>query len=217
MKTFVFERTNTISKAGSLRYYDASYGVFSLDLNGFDQSIPFVFGNQYYNSNQQTLTVTSTVPATLTVTSEKASSWGVAMRFTGQASYEKCGIHTQVVGCATSTTEGSLTVNAGAVVLERNAKWLGTNVVLNAGALVVAASAATNTFGEASETELSVKPGATLHLESGAYTSTVRRISYDGQGLDRGVYSAANTTWISGDGAIRATRGAPGGFMTILR
>ena len=62
-----------------------------------------------------------------------------------------------------------------------------------------------------------MKPGATLHLESGAYTSTVRRISYDGQGLDRGVYSAANTTWISGDGAIRSMRGARGGLLMILR
>ena len=217
MISFVFERTNTISRANYLNYIDASYGTFLLDLNGYDQTVPCVYGHAYYNDNQQTLTVTSAVPATLTVTSDNAVNRGVAMRFLGQASYAKYGAHTQTVGCATSTTKGTLAVNAGAVRLERNAKWLGSNVVLNGGALVVAASAATNTFGEASETELSVKPGATLHLESGAYTSTVRRISYDGQGLDRGVYSAANTAWISGDGAIRATRGAPGGFMTILR
>ena len=217
MTAFVFERTNTLSKANYLNYIDASYGVFLLDLNGYDQTVPCIYGHAYYNDNQQTLTVTSAVPATLTVTSDNAVNRGVAMRFLGHASYAKYGAHTQTVGCATSTTKGTLTVNAGAVRLERNAKWLGANIVLNGGALIVDASAATNTFGAVSETELSVKQGATLHLESDSYTSTVRRISYDGQGLDRGVYSAANAPWISGDGAIRSTRGAPGGFLTILR
>ena len=211
-----------ISKGGYLFFYDGSSTTFRFDLNGYSQTAASIAGNQYgqkdyqaTNPDSYSFTVTSATPATLTL--DGTSSRSELVKVIDQASLTYAGTATQTIGYATSTTKGTLTVDSGAIRLERNAKWLGTNVVLNAGALVVAASAATNTFGAVSETELSVKPGATLHLESGAYTSTVRRISYDGQGLDRGVYSAANTAWISGDGAIRATRGAPGGFMTILR
>ncbi|MBQ6915436.1 MAG: hypothetical protein IJQ65_06925 [Kiritimatiellae bacterium] len=216
MREFVFERADTISTSSYLRYYDASYGTFKIDLNGFDQSLLYIFGNQYWNSNQQTLTVTSAEPATLTVLQDAASSHGVAMRFLDQASFAKCGVHTQVVGCATSTTKGTLTVNAGAVALERNAKWTGGDVVLNGGALIVRESAMTNTFGvgRATVPNLYVN-GGKLRLEASEEVPSIRRIYVNGLPLGKGVYSAANCDWIEGEGSIRAMRSGQGALLIV--
>jgi len=216
MTAFVFERTNTISKANHLNYIDASYSTFLLDLNGYDQTVPCVYGHAYYNIYQQTLTVTSAVPATLTVTSDNAVNRGVAMRFLGQASYAKYGAHTQTVGCATSTTKGTLTVNAGAVALERNAKWTGGDIVLNGGALIVRESAMTNTFGvgRSNVPNLYVN-GGKLRLEGTSVVPVAQKIFVGGDCLERGVYSSANCDWIEGDGSIRAIKGNSGILLIV--
>ena len=138
------------------------------------------------------------------------------MRFLGQASYAKCGAHTQTVGCATSTTKGTLTVNAGAVALERNAKWTGGDVVLNGGALIVRESAMTNTFGvgRATVPNLCVN-GGKLRLEASEEVPSIRRIYVNGLPLGKGVYSAANCDWIEGEGSIRAMRSGQGALLIV--
>lgn len=217
MKAFVLERENTISGASYLSYIDGSLGTFYIDLNGFDQTIPYIKGNSYWNAKQQTLTVTSSVPATLTVTAAKTPDKGISVRFLDQASYTKCGAHTQTVGCATSVTRGKLTVNEGALALERNAKWTVGDIVLNGGALIVRASAMTNTFGSARKTlpSMYVNGDAKLRLESTETIPGIGWVFVGGKSLDRGVYSAANCDWIEGEGSIRVRRGV--GTVVIVR
>ena len=217
-RRFVFERENAIT-AADCKFYDASDKKFFFDLNGFDQTLPRVDGNSYYNSNQQCFDVTSASPATLTLNAGAGRNTGAAIRCLDQASLAQSGASTQTIGFAVSTTTGSLTVNSGAIALERNAKWYGTNVVINGGELIVRASAATNTFGvgRASKTDLYINGGGKLHLDSDAYVTAVRSVTRDGKLLVRGIYSAENCDWITGPGAVRAVKGWPTGLMMIVR
>ena len=217
-RRFVFGRENAIS-ASDCKFYDASDKKFFFDLNGFDQTLPRVDGNSYYNANQQCFDVTSATPATLTLNAGAGKNEEAAIRCLDQASLAYSGASTQTIGFAASTTTGSLTVNSGAIALERNAKWYGTNVVVNGGELIVRASAATNTFGagRASKTDLFVNGGGKLRLESSEYVTAVRSVTRDGRLLVRGLYSAENCDWIAGPGAIRAVKGWPTGLMMIVR
>lgn len=217
-RRFVFERENAIT-AADCKFYDASDKKFFFDLNGFDQTLPRVDGNSYYNANQQCFDVTSASPATLTLNAGAGRNTGAAIRCLDQASLAQSGASTQTIGFAVSTTTGSLTVNSGAIALERNAKWYGTNVVINGGELIVRASAATNTFGagRASKTDLYINGGGKLHLDSDAYVTAVRSVTRDGKLLVRGIYSAENCDWIIGPGAVRAVKGWPTGLMMIVR
>jgi L-aminopeptidase/D-esterase-like protein len=110
-------------------------------------------------------------------------------------------------------------VNSGAIALERNAKWLSPNVTVNGGMLIVRPSAATNTFGvgRATETDLFVNGDGRLELQSAAYTSTVNSITFDGVLLRRGVYTAENCPFITGEGALHAVHGHPTGVIIIVR
>ena len=221
MRRFVFNRANALSGVTECRFYDGSEKKFFFDLNGFDQTLPRVIGNQYGTTPyQQCFDVTSeTTPATLTLNAAAGRNCGAAIRVLGQASLAYSGQSTQTIGFAVSTTAGSLTVNSGAVAFERGAKWLGPDVVLNGGALIVRPTAATNTFGTgaAATTDLRINGSGRLELQSSAFTSTVRTVSLGGSLLRRGVYSAGNASWISGPGAIRAVKGLPEGLCIILK
>jgi hypothetical protein len=144
---------------------------------------------------------------------------GAAIRCLDQASLTYSGASTQTIGFATSTTVGALTVNSGAIAFERGAKWLSPNVTVNGGSLIVRPSAATNTFGvgRATETDLFVNGDGRLELQSGAYTSTVHSITLDGVLLRRGIYTADNCRFITGEGALCAVRGQPTSVMIVVR
>ena len=221
MRRFIFERENALM-VGSCIFHDGSEKKFFFDLNGFNQTLPIVKGNQYAdpkNLNQQCFDVTSATPATLTLNAGPKMNSEAAIRCLDQASLTYSGASTQTIGFATSTTVGALTVNSGAIALERNAKWLSPNVTVNGGMLIVRPSAATNTFGvgRATATDLFVNGDGRLELQSGAYTSTVHSITLDGVLLRRGIYTAENCRFITGEGALRAVRGQPTSVMIVVR
>ena len=219
MRRFIFERENALL-VNSCRFYDGSEKKFYFDLNGFDQAMPRVLGNQYGTTQyQQYFDVTSATPATLTLNAKAEMNSGAAIRCLDQASLVYSGASTQTIGFATSTTSGSLTINSGAIAFERNAKWLGPKVYLNGGTLIVRESAATNTFGVGRETasDFVVAEGAKLELQSNSYTSTVNSIIYNGELLTRGVYTAENCGFITGLGAIRAVRGKPTSVIIVVK
>ena len=125
-----------IDKGGYLFFYDGSSSTFRFDLNGYSQTAASIAGNQYgqkdyqaTNPDSYSFTVTSATPATLTL--DGTSSRSELVKVIDQASLTYAGTATQTIGYATSTTKGTLTVDSGAIRLERNAKWLGTNVVLS--------------------------------------------------------------------------------------
>lgn len=223
MQAFVFERANVCDGIAEFRYLDASWGMFRLDLNGYDQSLPSLRGNSYWNANQQTLTVTSAVPATLTLTGtgvDVASSHGEAVQVLGLASLVKGGTYTQVFGCATSTTRGTLTVNGGTFVFERGAKWTGGDITVNGGEILVRADSVAGVFGTGRQDSpgLFVNGDGRLNLpEAGAEALTVRTVSRDGVRLESGDYSAANCDWIVGGGTVRVRRGPPKGLLWVIR
>lgn len=219
MRRFIFERENTLN-VNSCRFYDGSEKKLFFDLNGYDQAMPRVLGNQYGTTQyQQCFDVTSATPATLTLDAGPKMNSGAAIRCLDQASLTYSGASTQTIGFATSTTAGSLTINSGAIAFERGAKWLSPNVTVNGGALIVRPSAATNTFGvgRATETDLFVNGDGRLELQSAAYTSTVNSITFDGVLLRRGVYTAENCPFITGEGALHAVHGHPTGVIIIVR
>lgn len=219
MRRFIFERENTLS-VNSCRFYDGSEKKFFFDLNGFNQTMPRVLGNQYGTTPyQQYFDVTSATPATLILNAAAKMNSGAAIRCLDQASLTYSGASTQTIGFATSTTQGSLTINSGAIAFERNAKWLGPTIVVNGGALIVRESAATNTFGvgRATQTDLTVNGDGRLELLSSEFESTVRSITRNGKLLDRGVYNASNCDWITGSGSLRAVTGNPIGFHLFVK
>ena len=213
--TFTKENAFAMDKGGYLNYYDQSYSVFRLDLNGYGQTLAALRGNSYGNANQQRLTITSAEPATLTLNGTTSRS--IAVKCIDQASLTYAGTATQTVGFATSTSTGALTVDSGAVRFERNAKWTTGSVVLNGGELIVSANAATNTFGTGrSSAHLVVTGDGKLNLISDEYVSTVRTLTVDGELKDRGIYSAANCGFIKGPGSIRVMRDRPQGVLLLV-
>lgn len=196
-------------------YYDASFGLTTMHLNGHDQTLPNIWGNGYPNANQQTLWFDSDTPATVTISGgDKA---GASFGFTGKASLTYAGTGVQTNGHSVSTSTGTLTVSSGTFVLERDAKWLG-DVALTGGRLVVAPTASTNTFGSVrqSRTTLSVTPGAKLQLDYDSGAMAVAEVIFDGQPVtDKDVLSAANCDWIEGPGVLRIHR--PLGLLLLVR
>ena len=221
MKAFVFERANVCDGISELRYLDASYGSFAVDLNGHDQALPCLVGNFYWNASQQTLTVRSAEPATLTLSGAGTSGdRGVAACFLGQVSLAKHGAYTQTVGCATSTTRGTLTVNGGTLVFERGAKWTGGDVTVNGGEILVRADSVDGAFGNGRKGSPSffLNGAGRLNLPAaGADPLTVRTVTRDGVQLESDDYSAANCDWIVGAGTVRVRRGPPKGLIFLIR
>lgn len=215
MKRAVFTKPEAfcMSKTGYLNFYDQSYTEFQIDLNGYDQTLAALSGNSYWNANQQALTITSAEPATLTLNGTTSRS--VAVKCIDQASLTYAGTATQTVGCATSTSTGALTVNSGAVSLERNAKWTKGDVVLNGGELIVQANAATNTFGTGSARANLVVTGGKIRLLSDAVETKVKTITLNGKVLERGVYTKDNCDFVVGPGRLRAMQ--PSGLLLLVR
>ena len=221
MKAFVFERANVCDGIAELRYLDASYGRFAVDLNGHDQALPCLVGNFYWNANQQTLTVTSAVPATLTLSGAGTSGGrGVAARFLGQVSLAKHGAYTQTVGCAVSTATGTLTVDGGTLAFARGAAWTGGDITVNGGEILVRADSVDGAFGSGRKgsPSLFLNGAGRLNLpEAGDTPLKVRMVSRDGVLQERGDYSAANCDWIVGAGTVRVVRGVPKGLIYLIR
>lgn len=215
---FVFGRSETL-EVTECRFYDGSNKSFFFDLNGYDQTLPRVIGNQYTNKYQQCFDVVSETPATLTLNGAADRDSGAAIRCLGAASLTYSGASTQTVGLAVSTTTGSLTVNSGAIALEHGAQWLGTNVFVNGGSLIVRPTASADTFGPASSTMtvLHMNDSGILELQSSSSTSAVRSAVIDGIEIDSGTYSSKNCGWIAGDGAIRVLRGPRRSLRIIIR
>lgn len=218
MKRFVFGRDEVL-EVTECRFYDGSDKRFFFDLNGYDQTLPRVIGNQYTNEHQQCFDVVSETPATLTLNGAANRSCGAAIRCSGAASLAYSGASTQTVGFAVSKTTGSLTVNSGALALEHGAQWLGTNVFVNGGSLIVRPTASVDTFGtaDATRTVLHVNDSGILELQSNSSTSAVRSAMIDGIEIDSGTYSSKNCGWIAGDGAIRILRGPRRSLKIIIR
>ena len=217
---FVKEEAFNNSKSGHLFFYDSSSTLFRFDLNGYSQTFAairgHVYGNNYQaaNPDSYSFTVTSATPATLTLNG--TASWSESVKVIDQASLTYAGTATQTIGYAASTTTGKLTVESGAVALERNAKWKGGDIVLNGGALIVRESAMTNTFGIGRTDASSIYVnGGKLRLEGTSAIPVVQKIFVGGECLDRGVYSSANCDWIEGDGSIRVLRSNLGAMMII--
>ena len=221
MNAFVFERANTCAGISELRYLDASYGAFRVDLNGYDQAIPSLVGNAYGKTeHQQTLTVTSAVPATLTLSGVAKGAYGVAVRFLDQVSLVKCGASTQTVGFATSTTAGTLTVNEGTFAFERGAKWTGGDITVNGGEILVRADAVEDAFGTGRKgsPSLFINGSGRLNLPEASDTPLkVRTVTRNGARVERGDWSAANCDWIVGAGTVRVVRGVPKGLLWVIR
>lgn len=216
MKRFVFWREGACDVTGCF-FYDGSNKDFVFDLNGYDQTLPYVQGHYYTNKYQQCFDVMSETPATLTLNGNRNS--GAAIRCLGAASLAYSGASTQTVGFAVSTTTGSLTVNSGALALEHGAQWLGTNVFVNGGSLIVRPTASTDTFGSAATTKtvLHVNGSGILELQSNSSTSAVRSAVIDGIEIDSGTYSSGNCGWIAGSGAIRVLRSPRRSLRIIIR
>lgn len=216
MKRFVFWREGACDVTGCF-FYDGSNKDFVFDLNGYDQTLPYVQGHYYTNMYQQCFDVMSEMPATLTLNGNRNS--GAAIRCLGAASLAYSGASTQTVGFAVSTTTGSLTVNSGALALEHGAQWLGTNVFVNGGSLIVRPTASTDTFGSAATTKtvLHMNGSGILELQSNSSTSAVRSAVIDGIEIDSGTYSSGNCGWIAGSGAIRVLRSPRRSLRIIIR
>lgn len=220
MTSFVFGRANCLG-ISELRYYDASYGAFFVDLNGYDQTVPGIVGEAYTNAHQQILVVKSETPATLTLSGATSGEFGEAVQFLGKVSVVKNGASTQAVGFATSTTEGTLTVNGGAFAFEHGAKWTGGDVTVNDGAsLVVKADAIDGVFGTGRKGTPSLFLNGTGKLSLPDASETALRVyavTRDGVMLQRGDYTASNCDWVVGEGTVHVAHGAPRGLIMIVR
>ena len=110
----------------------------TLSLNGNDQTCSMLYAG---TTNAGTRTVTSPVPATLTVNQSAASEFDG--RFTGAVSLVKLGAGNLTLTNATTTTTGSITVNEGTLTVA-NAYTFGDNatniVVGGSGTLALATS-----------------------------------------------------------------------------
>lgn len=204
--------------------YDGSLMAFEFDLNGHNQSINRIYGNEYPKdsnwSAQQTMPVLSETPATLSITGSVAAATKCksGIKFLGAASCRiACGdTQDNVFGKGVCRTTGSLTMDSGKLTLERGFTWLGSEVQLNGGTLIVDADSTTNVFGFASGLDkskacLKVNGGALQLNTAHSVTTTVYCVQSvaDGTYLDAGVYSAPYGGWLTGTGQLRVLHKGP--------
>ena len=172
----------------------------TFDLNGYDQTFRSV---GFYNSlsvepdwTGLKLYVTSSIPATLTMTGSTAKRQGV--RFTGAAGFRYVGTGAWTNTLFRSTTTGTLTVgdgtNKGEVFFDWGARWDG-DVVLDGGRFGCDTS---NGIGH--KAKVTISNGGKLIVPAGV-NLRVREVTVDGVKQPDGVYQ--NVDWIEGEGTVR--------------
>lgn len=183
----------------------------TLDLNGFDQAVGSLSHLLYGKSESvardaaKYATVTSALPATLTVAgrpnyyigtvkTDFTATNSVAFRGSAGLTYAPSGAYEMRLVNMTSETKGALTVSAGRLALDWDARWIGsTNVSVTGGTLEIAAEAGADPFGPDSrrnETVLTLAGDGTLDVAAGK-TVAVQALSVGGTFVAPGLYGSA--------------------------
>jgi len=192
-----------------------------LDLDGHSTTVATLTPS-YYNSASLLISgsgiVTSAAPAALTVAGAGSFPTNL-LEFVGAAGFRYCGGRTNILVNCASTSTGDFRVSSGVAGFDLGATWAG-SVTVDAGAtLYVGAKSAPafggNALGDRTATILNIAETGALRLESG--TNYVLQCIRGGSNLQRGVYTAANSGWISGAGAIKVLSNgtAPSGLLII--
>lgn len=164
-----------------------SAGDYGLDLNGYDQTLKFINGAWYTESEGSTIRylVKSEKPATLKFLNANGDRT-FPLRFSGAVSFEYAGTGSYRLVNVTCDTTGSLTVDSGAVILDWNYGWNGTNVLVKSGATLDVNTPNAITSGKA---RLVVEEGGTLNLHGN--NLSVESANVGGVELEKGeVYTA---------------------------
>lgn len=201
--------------AGNSAYNGQWRRPMTLDLNGHDQTVQTLCHSYDRSSalfwdvqkgDAEYVTVTSSVPAVLTVTSGSYGSqfgngsYGTvstnSVRFLGAAGLRFVGKYGLVFLNHVSDTTGTLEIDSGRVSIEYNAGW-GGPVKVSGGTLTIGADAAGTAFTYAGRlsTNAVTMAGGTLELPEGA-TVNVRNLVLESddsvQSLPRGYYGSAD-------------------------
>ncbi|MBR2982344.1 MAG: hypothetical protein IKC80_03850 [Kiritimatiellae bacterium] len=188
------------------------YSVGTLDLNGFDQDTGSLVNGGTITAQANTYRVgyikSDARPAT--VTTHDATDRSVSLVFSGYAGYGHAGSGTYTFYNNPSATKGSLKVLAGGVKLGAGSGFPNvTNVTVGVGAnLTVTPEAAATAFSNDDgvsrammEIAADGENSGTLTLEGG--TTTVRKLRVGDKWFARGEYTAADVSWLKGEGVLR--------------
>ena len=188
----------------------------TFDLNGFDQTLPFVTTyNDAWNatpnlSSLGAVNVTSARPAVLTLNGTGFEGKGEGSRyakiaFTGEASLHFNGTGTYEISNAVSTSIGSLRVSKGTLRFKNGADWRGLDIAVDGGTLELLDGVALNPDGMS---QISLSGSGKLHLGPGVALS-VASVSTNGVVLPPGVAYDSSTLpeFITGSGSISSSAG----------
>ena len=176
----------------------------TFDLNGYDQTFSkLAFYGEHSVDKSWTglkLYVTSSKPATLTVTDGSKSREGI--RFTGEASLNFVGGGAWTNALFYSETKGTLTVGDGVkkgeVFFDWGAGW-GGDIVLNGGKFGCDSADGVNKDGA---TRVTITNGGKLIVPAGV-TLALADVTVDGKALKGGTYSGES--WLEGAGSVKVT------------
>lgn len=199
----------------------------TLDLNGHDQRSQAVMHGwgEISSYPDDFITVTSAVPAVLTMTEQYPRT--TPIRFFGEAGFRYQGTGAYTMIYQVSETKGLLRVSSGSVVLDEEAGWQGsTNVVVDGtGVLRVNQGASDTAFGtgEASIAKLQLNDSGRMYLEEGV-SATVDTLSIQGVPCKSGTYGSAESAAqvklperFEGTGLLRVLRSDIKGSLFMIR
>ena len=189
----------------------------TFNLNGFDQTLPFV--TTYYDaygasptiSSLGALDVTSDKPAVLTLNGTGFEGLGAGTRyakvaFKGLASLHFNGTGTYEISNAVSTSIGSLRVSNGILRFKNGADWRGMDIAVDGGTLELLDGAALNPDGLS---QIALSGNGKLHLGSGV-SLNVASVVTNGVALPIGVTYDSSTLpeFITGSGSVSYAAGS---------
>ena len=184
-----------------------------IDLHGHDQTLTMMARKQLSNSsNVKMETVTSAVPATVTIVAGATTrEYHTAAQFRGKASLRYDSPTTFRLITGVSDTEGLLEVADGVFYIDWGAEWAGTNVTVSGGNLVLSSL---NSLKD-DKAELVVS-GGKLTIGSGV-TAFVSKATIGGASIADGVYSTselvaaypAASGLVDGEGSLAVGQNKP--------
>ena len=207
----------------------------SMDMNGYDQSLPWI-STYGYSSATTRLLINSDTPATMTFYCKNASGNNLGdLLFTGQASFTYAGAAGSVyqIQNVESTSSGRLSVTSGTLKLGNgsvNWSWAGKEIVASGTGTLVLNKKISFPYTENGKTRsvLRITDNATVQVADDAQVS-VGSIRIGNDYLHKGVYGSADAyaagkvdadhvlAQLSGAGTLTALTSGEGGLMLILR
>ena len=180
---FVCERENVLTvgngeENGFLNIDASATEVGSLDLNGFDQEIPYITFITGQTAGKKTFyPVKSDTPATLRFLQSGADELVGALKFMGQASFEYAGQGKYTFRNIVSTSKGTLTVSSGTVELADGAGWTG-DINVTGGKLILSSF-----YSAGADTTITVSGDGELNIPEGCKIPA-RRLVAGGRTID---------------------------------